>query len=82
MPFFDAGLPVEYELTRSIRVVSHAQRKKVGILNTDAKLMGDFEQPATGGTAVHHVFDRPLPVLSAGAAEPGLILHALPRRLG
>ncbi len=43
IPFFDRGLPTEYELTRSIRVVSRSNRKKLGILATDAKLMGGFE---------------------------------------
>ena len=41
--FFDRGLPVEYELVRSIRVVSNTARKRIGVLRTEAKLSGGFD---------------------------------------
>jgi ABC-2 type transport system permease protein len=43
IPFFDRGLPTEYELTRSVRVVARSGRKKLGILTTDAKMTGGFD---------------------------------------
>ncbi|MGQ0634687.1 MAG: Gldg family protein [Planctomycetaceae bacterium] len=43
IPFFDKGTPVEYELTRSIRTVSQANRKKIGVLRTDAQATGGFD---------------------------------------
>jgi len=43
LPFLDRGLPVEYELMRSIRVVSQARRRKVGVLDTAARLFGGFD---------------------------------------
>lgn len=41
--FFDRGLPVEYELVRSIRVVANSNRKRIGILQTEVKLSGGFD---------------------------------------
>ncbi len=43
IPFMERGLPIEYEITRSVRVVAKTERKKVGILGTEAKLFGGFD---------------------------------------
>jgi len=43
IPFLDPGLSAEYELMRSIRVVSNAKRRKIGVLQTSAKLFGGFD---------------------------------------
>jgi len=40
VPFFDYGMPVEYELIRSINTVAQTTRKTVGIAQTDAMVMG------------------------------------------
>lgn len=43
IPFFDKGTPIEYELTRSIGTTTTAERKKVGILRTDARVGGGLD---------------------------------------
>ena len=43
VPFFDVGMSVEYELTRSLRTVSRDSRLTVGILSTDARVTGGFD---------------------------------------
>jgi ABC-2 type transport system permease protein len=40
IPFFDRGLPTEYEIVRTIRVVAGAQRKRVGVVDTMVKIFG------------------------------------------
>lgn len=40
IPIMEYGIPVEYELVRSIETVSRAEKKKLGIVSTDARLMG------------------------------------------
>ena len=41
IPFFGKGLPIEYELTRSLRTVSQEQRLTVGVLLTDARAIAE-----------------------------------------
>ncbi len=43
IPFFDVGLPVEYEVMRSVRVVAQSERKRVGVLRTGVNLFGGFD---------------------------------------
>jgi ABC-2 type transport system permease protein len=42
IPFIDRGIPVEYELVRSICTVAGQQRKTLGVVKTDAQLFGSF----------------------------------------
>ena len=39
-PFLGKGVPIEYELIRSIMTVTETKRKRIGILATDANLVG------------------------------------------
>jgi ABC-2 type transport system permease protein len=43
LPFLDRGLSPEYEITRSMRVVAKTARKKIGLVNTEAKIFGGFD---------------------------------------
>lgn len=40
IPIFEHGIPVEYELVRSINTVARGDRKRVGIVATEARMMG------------------------------------------
>lgn len=48
IPFFESGIPVEYELVRSINTVAQPKRAKLGIVNTDANFMGGFSMAGGG----------------------------------
>jgi len=42
VPFFEYGISVEYELARSIATVAKGKRKTIGVIDTDANIMGGF----------------------------------------
>jgi len=46
LPFVDRGIPVEYELVRSISTITQQTRKRIGVLQTDAQLYGQFNMQA------------------------------------
>ncbi len=43
VPFFDSGIPVEYEVVRSVATVSQQTRRRIGVVTTDARLFGGFD---------------------------------------
>ena len=43
VPFVDRGIPVEYEMVRSICTVAQEERYKIGVVKTDANLFGGFQ---------------------------------------
>ncbi|TVP99194.1 MAG: ABC transporter permease [Planctomycetaceae bacterium] len=40
IPIFEYGVPVEYELVRSINTVARGDRKRIGVVATEARMMG------------------------------------------
>ena len=43
MPFIDRGIPVEYELIRSLATVTQQKRKRIGVVQTKAQLTGGMD---------------------------------------
>ncbi|HID76559.1 MAG TPA: ABC transporter [Planctomycetaceae bacterium] len=58
IPFIDRGIPVEYELVRSLVTVTQQQRKKVGVIETDAPLYGRFNMQTMSSSAQWPIIDE------------------------
>lgn len=73
IPFFEPGVPVEYELVRSLTTVAKPARKKLGIVKTDAKLMGGFDQRTFQSQPQHPIVEelaKQYEVIDVNAASP------------
>ena len=58
IPFFDRGLPAEYEIARSIRVVANTKKKKVGVVTTQLRLFGGLDFNTMQSTPPWSVVDE------------------------
>ncbi len=56
--FIDRGIPIEYELVRSLATVSQQKRKKIGILKTDAQLFGSFNMQTMSSSQSWPIIDE------------------------
>lgn len=56
--FIDRGIPIEYELVRSIATVAQQKRKKLGVLVTDAQLYGGFNMQSMSATPNWPIIDE------------------------
>ena len=58
IPFFEPGVPVEYELVRSLTTVAKPARKKLGVLKTDAKMMGGMDMRSFQSQPQHPIVEE------------------------
>lgn len=73
IPFFEPGVPVEYELVRSLTTVSKPARKKLGVLSTEAKMMGGFDMRSMQSMPQQPIIDelaKQYEIVSVNAASP------------
>ena len=78
IPFIDKGIPVEYELVRSICTVADQERKKLGVLKTDVQLFGGFSMQ--GPTEESQIITELQEAIRRGRSRPVEADHGAVRR--
>src|SRR6185436_19328233 len=58
IPFIDRGLSPEYEIARAMRVVARTERKRVGVVMTDARLLGGLDPDTRRPTKPWRIVDE------------------------
>jgi ABC-2 type transport system permease protein len=58
VPFLGQGIPVEYEVSRSIATVCQTERKTLGVLTTDVKLFAGFDMATMGTTSTEDIIEE------------------------
>ncbi|MDR2755791.1 MAG: Gldg family protein [Planctomycetaceae bacterium] len=73
LPFIDRGLSVEYELVHALYGVTTPQKKRIGILKTDAPLFGKFDMQTFSMSPQWQIIDelqRQYTVVEVDPVEP------------
>jgi ABC-2 type transport system permease protein len=58
VPFFDRGIPVEYEVVRSIITVAQESRLRIGVVTTDARLFGGFDMQTMSSRPAEQIINE------------------------
>lgn len=69
VPFIDRGLTPEYELVRSLCTVTKQKRKRVGVLETDAHVMGGYMSGMTPEWMLIQELKKQYEVVSVNPAD-------------
>jgi ABC-2 type transport system permease protein len=56
--FIDRGLSPEYEVARALRVVTQEKKKVVGVMRTDATIMGNFDMQSRSQQPAWRIVDE------------------------
>jgi ABC-2 type transport system permease protein len=81
VPFFGKGLPIEYELTRSVQTVAQEERLTVGILETDAGLTGGRDWQIVQELKKQYNVEDVSPVSSINKSDFDVLIAVMPSSL-
>lgn len=71
VPFVDRGLSPEYEVARALRVVMQEDKKVLGIVRTDATIMGNFDLQSRRQQPAWPIVDELRKVYEVRSLNPG-----------